>query len=59
VLLFTFKISHQKYPAALAQLGERGTEDAKVAGSIPAGGKRYIILSFLPISHLVLPVKAL
>ncbi len=27
-----------KHLAAVAQLGERGTEDPKVAGSIPAGG---------------------
>ena len=27
-----------KLLAAVAQLGERGTEDPEVAGSIPAGG---------------------
>ena len=27
-----------KHSAAVAQLGERGTEDPEVAGSIPAGG---------------------
>ena len=27
-----------KPSAAVAQLGERGTEDPEVAGSIPAGG---------------------
>ena len=27
-----------KHLAAVAQLGERGTEDPEVAGSIPAGG---------------------
>ena len=27
-----------KLSAAVAQLGERGTEDPEVAGSIPAGG---------------------
>ena len=27
-----------KRAAAVAQLGERGTEDPEVAGSIPAGG---------------------
>ena len=31
-----------KLSAAVAQLGERGTEDPKVAGSIPAGGTNLI-----------------
>ena len=29
--------------AALAQLGERQTEDLKVPGSIPGGGKKHIV----------------
>ena len=31
-----------KRSAAVAQLGERGTEDPKVAGSIPAGGTNLL-----------------
>ena len=31
-----------KHSAAVAQLGERGTEDPKVAGSIPAGGTTFM-----------------
>ena len=31
-----------KHSAAVAQLGERGTEDPEVAGSIPAGGTNLI-----------------
>ncbi len=31
--------------AAIAQLGERQTEDLKVPGSIPGGGK-YVIIFF-------------
>ena len=31
-----------KLSAAVAQLGERGTEDPEVAGSIPAGGTNPI-----------------
>ena len=30
--------------AALAQLGERKTEDLEVTGSIPVGGKKNIII---------------
>ena len=32
------------YPAVLAQLGERQTEDLKVSGSIPEDGKRFVFL---------------
>ena len=42
--------------AAIAQLGERQTEDLKVPGSIPGGGmeikKKYFI--FLSLSHTAL-----
>ena len=43
VYIYTFLLDtyHHKYNAAIAQLGERKTEDLKVPGSIPGGGMRY------------------
>ena len=42
------------YPAVLAQLGERQTEDLKVSGSIPEDGKRFVFLfAYLSKVHVV------
>ena len=34
---------HVVVPAAIAQLGERQTEDLKVPGSIPGGGNSFLV----------------
>ena len=58
MFLFYFYCGHRlAFPAlaAIAQLGERQTEDLKVPGSIPGGG-RYVFLKLFVDDFIFLPV---